>query len=444
MAAIPGAFRCTQSETIMENPCINLCSHLFNDGVHRSITVCPIDGEPLTAATLIPCAELATRIAAWKITQEQAKQQQAAAPVRNYLGAVAAGAPGPSRQPYTVPQKRAPTATYTPVHEVQNAHWDDIHGFLRLEGETFVSGSKDTTLKIWGDDGEAIKTIESPRTGYPYWITALGRFSNSYWASGTRDGVITIWNEKGNLLKEFTYNPSKNTQENTHSKDRNKMRINCITELETTNKTTYFYTGTPKFVQLWDGRTGSLVRYYQAHANDWVYCIEVLENNDLIVVIGADMELWDMRNEMAPTKSPLIRENLSERTSRSRPHISAIQRISGKQELLASALFDGSVRLIDLNQQTVIKRYDEHEGRVWSVINLKENVIGSSADDGTIKLYDIRTASSVATIAGEVGRVSSLLSLSPETFISGACPDKVFTSAIKASIRWWDLRALPV
>jgi WD40 repeat protein len=219
------------------------------------------------------------------------------------------------------------------------------------------------------------------------------------------------------------------------------LRINCITELKTNNQTTIFYTGTPKYIQKWNSSTGQFLKGYQASDNDWVYCIEVLENEDLLVVIGSDLEYWDMQNAN-PVKNSVIQETPQERKAQQRPHISAITRLDHNKDMLALALFGGSVKIVDITAQRVLHTYHEHLGRVWSVVNLQPQVFASSADDKTIKIWDIRQQRSTLTIGSQPGRVSSLLRLSETILISGSCPDNVFASEEKASITFWDIRKI--
>lgn len=49
------------------------------------------------------------------------------------------------------------------IRVVKNAHADDIHGILGLRclPGTFLTGSKDTTLKLWSSEGDALRTLQS-------------------------------------------------------------------------------------------------------------------------------------------------------------------------------------------------------------------------------------------------------------------------------------------
>jgi len=329
-----------------------------------------------------------------------------------------------------------------PLKIIRNAHDDDIHGFVSTAPGFFVSGSKDNSLKMWTINGDFVQHLETEasKRGYKYWVTALSAFSKGLWASGTRDGQITIWDVEGNVQSTLRYNPSRGAKNRYQCKERNKTRINCITELDASEESVTFYTGTPKYIQLWDGLSGKFLRGYKASENDWVYCIEVLEKQHLLVVIGSDLEYWKMHS-FHPKKQSLIQES-RHRAHRQRPHISAIKRLEHDRNQLASALFDGSVKLIDIIAQRLLRDYREHRGRVWSVENVRPQLFASSADDKTIKIWDVRQHQSVLSIGKNPGRVSSLLRLSDTSLISGSCPDDVMASQEKASMTFWDIRQI--
>ena len=430
----PPAFICTSSKQLMKDPVLSLCSHLFERSVVQQTPTCPIDSQRINITYCIPCQELKSAIQSWKSAQlarfKEVKQST--------------GASSSSMRAVAAPQVTSnPSGTLKRLFVVNNAHRDDIHGFVSISSTTFVSGSKDTSLKMWNHQGKLVREMDTNLTDkdYRYWVTSLTKFNNGNWASGTRDGYLTVWDPKGNAISTLQYAPSSNAKNQYIAKERNKSRINCITELPNNQSKLRFYTGTPRFVQLWNGDTSKMIHYYRAHENDWIYCVEVLENKNLLVVIGSDLEFWNMAGT-EPAKSGMIQENPNDRMGKQRPHISAIKRLSHDTNLLANALFDGSVRIVDIQAQNEIKKFKEHKGRVWSVVNLRPQIFASSADDKTIKIWDLRQTKSIHTIGGNPGRVSSLLPISEHILISGSCPDDVRKAKDKASITFWDTRSI--
>lgn len=339
-------------------------------------------------------------------------------------------------------EKEEEIANIEPDLVIENSHEDDIHGFLSLSENSFASGSKDNTIKMWSKKTGKLEQVLIPSEsegGYRSWVTALAKINENIWSCGTRDGRAVLWDFSGKEVAKFRYSPNaKNI-----CKERNKTRINCIAALGSSDRSkAAFYTGVPENVYLWEHKVGTqaikCIRRYFAKENDWVYCIEVLENRDLLVVIGSDFEYWKMKGLDVAQKFSLIEETREKK--KQRPHISAITRLAHNSRHVALALFDGSVKIIDMDRSILIRDYREHWGRVWSVLDLFSHVFASSADDKTIKIWDARQEKSCWTLGGNPGRVSSLAKLSDYVFISGSCPDNIKLAGNKASISFWDIR----
>lgn len=315
-------------------------------------------------------------------------------------------------------------------------HRDDIHGIIKIAQNRFISGSKDGALISWKYDEEKNlekQIIKKGQLNYKFWITALADLQDGLFAYGTRDGKINFCNyqdiKNEPTVREIKYSPKiKNI-----SKDRNKRRINCITAVPNSE---YFYTGTPCFIQRWSYLTGKMIEYIKAHDNDWVYCIDILKNKKLLVVIGSDLEIWETTLH---SRDSLIKEENS-KYKKQRPHISSITTLDADQNQVVSALFDGSIKVVDINAQKVFKDYKEHIGRVWSVVKINDNNFASSADDKVIKIWDIRQPKAVFSSEKSNGRVSCLMLLSDDILVSGSCPDRADDSKEKGTFSFWEIR----
>lgn len=435
------AFLCTHTKEIMDDPVINICSHLFDRKVLDCISNCPLDKSPLNIDTCFPLTnELGKAITEWKTRYtsqsllDKWNLQKSSDPLSS-LDLV-------ERKVSEIEVIEIPSKNLiSPTHKITNAHTDDIHGIISSK-DGFITGSKDTSVKMWNTQGELLTTIKFHNSyGYKSWITALHRFSNNLWAYGTRDGNIFILNQKGEKIRNMANTTSQTTQNSYTCKTRNKTRINCITETFSDDKTTQFYVGTPKFVQLWDGAKQTKISSYSVDANDWVYCIETIEKR-LAVVYGSTLQLWEMGDKQSGR--PIRRDNMivappKQSPKDNREHISSIVKLH-QSTMLACAVFDGTLRVVDLSSQKTVLRFNEHQGRVWSVVKIKDDLVVSSGDDRTIKVWDLRAPNSIRTIVGGAGRVSSLFVLNEDTLLSGSCPDNVFDCNEKANITFWDLR----
>lgn len=439
----------------MRDPVLALCGHLFDVSVLAQTKLCPIDRSSIEINDTIYLHDLKKRIfeqfplpAAPQedvFPEEEPKGEIPPSGVSYARIASSQSAPSSSSSHSAKEnEKEEEPAEIRPFRTIENSHRDDIHGFLSLSATDFVSGSKDNTMKIWSKEtGELRKTLVPSESegGYSFWVTALAKINDRIWSCGTRDGRVLLWDLSGEEVAKLYYSPNAQNI----CKERNKTRINCITSLESRDRSkAAFYTGVPENVYLWEHKLGTeainCVRRYFAKKNDWVYCIEALENQDLLVVIGSDFEYWKMKKLDVVRKFSLIEETHEKK--KQRPHISAIARLSYNTRHVAAALFDGSVKIIDIDSSKLIRDYQEHQGRVWSVLDLYPHVFASSADDRTIKIWDARQVKSSLTLKGNPGRVSSLAKLSDHVFISGSCPDNIKFAVDKASIRFWDIRQI--
>ena len=419
----PNAFLCTSTQAVMTTPVLSLCGHLFEKTILNDGIQCPRDGCFCDSLTCIPFEELKQQIQRWK-NSCQAVEDNPLDKITNRFSSF---------------QISSAQKNLLPQIVIQNAHTDDIHGFARIGPDRFVSGSKDSNVKEWDSAGQLVKEYASGIRGYQYWVTALTTLRNGYWACGTRDGLIVIWDNDGKKIRTIKLPPD-NAKKQAVCKERNRDRINCIEEYNYPEHT--FYTGTPKFLHLWDIKSGTMIRQHFASDNDWVYCVKKLGEQNLLVAIGSKLEHWDMKNPENPRKSTIIREEKT--TGPSRPHIASIVQLANQPHLWAAACFDAKVRVADVESQQIVHRLEEHKGRVWSVANVNTNNFASSADDRTVKIWDMRKQDAVLTLSEHPGRVSSLLSLSDNVLVSGSCPDNLRTSTEKACITFWDLRKILV
>ncbi|MCE5294004.1 MAG: hypothetical protein LLF94_05265, partial [Chlamydiales bacterium] len=288
--------------------------------------------------------------------------------------------------------------------------------------------------KVWDVSKKAQHTCTPShgKRGYESWVTAVAVVEDDLFVSGTRDGYLDIWNFAGKEMGSLTYEPRANTV----SKARNQARIHCVAR-NTFGKPGTFFAGASGCFQLWN-REGVL-KSWTAHENDWVYCIEPLSEDRLITVIGSAIQVWEGVFQEDVKKYPLLNEK---RKGKQRAHISAITRLENAPNTMPCALFDGSVRVVDIESRQVTRTYQEHKGRVWSVVEVTPSVLATGADDKCIKLWDLRLKKSVLTLSKNPGRVSALLKLDDTQLISGSCPDDVHKSKEKATLTFWDIKKM--
>ncbi|MEI6242503.1 MAG: hypothetical protein WCP39_03755 [Chlamydiota bacterium] len=315
------------------------------------------------------------------------------------------------------------------------AHDDDIHGLLQLSNGTMITGSKDCTLKAWTHEGSPIKTLLQ-KQNYQHWITALCPMPHDFWLSGSRDGIIRVWDQSFQEIHQIQYGMGNFPPH--LCKNRNYTRINCIQGAR--GEDFLFFTGTPCAIQLWNRTAPNpLVQNYQVSDNDWVYCIEPLDENRFISVVGTTILLWEKEKNLQSWKQVDVLFDDQMKLEGKRPFISSLVQMKENPQKMIFVDFYGHVIVSDFQKKTEELLYKEHQGRAWTVVPLEPNIYVTGADDHTIKIWDLRLKHSVRTISNHPGRVSSIL-IQPNTIVAASCPDDLYNSHEKASLFFWDIR----
>lgn len=429
---VPKAYLCISSSKLMEDPVLALCSHIFDRSVVKELEICPQDGQKINKDKLIGLGELKKAIDDYKFAQGLVKPQ---AKWANFT--------------QTLREKKSPEILVTsapkkpalkPSFSSQNVHDDDIHGLIKISDDLFLSGSKDTTVKLWDARGSFISYLrdDAISCGYESWVTTLVNLDETYSAYGTRDGHISVFkNDMSDSI--FLKNESHVVEDSLTCKERNVLRILCLEKSKLEEEPTKFYAGVPGALQKWDYKTRRLEKIYKTGTGDWVYSIKTIGSKNLLVACGGDLQKWDY-HEGHFKRNDIIKETMKQRHMPQRPLISSIEYVDSMQSKVLLSIFGGHIKLMDLEKAKCERLYQEHTGRVWMSLPLKENLFASCSDDKTVKFWDLRQAKSALTVKDQPGRVSCLLKMKEDLLISASCPDDLNASTQKASFTFWDLR----
>lgn len=327
------------------------------------------------------------------------------------------------------------------VKKIIRAHEDDIHGLVRIGPQRFVSGSKDGVIRTWSFRGDAETSPASGAIDYTKWITTLasGPFPDSL-IVGTRDGRVALMNHKQEISAALQYTSPETVA---GCKERNQNRINCIAsdgEKAEFGEQVAFIGTLGKFT-LCNFATGAVISECQTHPRDWVYCLHSLSSQRMLAVTGTELEIWQL-DRSSWTKVSVIQSQGTPPPRGQRPFISAVTPLMANPDRVGIAVFDGSIRIRDLQTTREIIKYEEHRGRTWAVANIGSSVIATCADDATVKFWDLRASRSLLTLRGFPGRVSSLLSLEEKQLVTTSCPENPRGSRTKAELVFWDVRFL--
>lgn len=322
---------------------------------------------------------------------------------------------------------------------IGDAHFGRIHTLIPLSDGTFATGSEDNCLYKWSPEGEKVQTVyevEPTLAKDRDWVTAAAVINDAYWVTGLRSGRISLWTTAGEHVRDIK--PRLPSRHGHISQVNNKQRVNCFGVGLDVNRPG-LYVGLPTMISEYnwiEGRTASMTK---VDDNDWVYCIHPIDQNRMLTVIGGRVDLIEQEGEgfAATTLLPegkKVRVQKINRKIWQRPFISSLKPLEGVQDQFALTLFDGSVKVMDANDGSIVREWNEHHGRVWTSENLASHQFASCGDDGLIKLWDTRESDSVKTIKHS-GQVTSMLRHHGQTLIAG-----VTEKARRAALFFHDLR----
>ncbi len=337
--------------------------------------------------------------------------------------------------------------------KINNAHKDDIHGLSKVTPNSFLSGSKDSSLKQFGLDGRMVKVLSThpgctgPEHSYFYWITALDSFSDTSWVSGQRNGFLQCGDLRGHMYLSKIVNDQitglSNTEVQGFCKERNELRISSLKCLDLYKS----LVGIPGGFFEFDYDTKKTVRSVSLGTPDWVYGFCPISLNLIATIHSTNLSIFQPTEHSYTKITTLISYNPAENLEQ-KPFIASIQpmkELDNSQSIqkVALSFLGGETQIRDLETNQAIHRGLEHAQSVWQSISHTSNTYLSSSDDATVKLWDIRQGKkSIHTFTGHPGRVSALCLLNEHTLIAGTCATDPYKDPNKAQLFFYDLRKI--
>ena len=329
--------------------------------------------------------------------------------------------------------------------KINNAHKDDIHALSKATANTFLSGSKDSSIKQFGLDGRMVKVLSvhpactGPEHPYLYWVTALDNFNDGSWVSGQRNSYLQC----GDLQKNIYFSRLANDGIPGACKPRNENRI-CALKCLSLYKS---LVGIPGSFFEFNYEKKQTVRSVSLGNADWVYGFCPINPGQIAVIHSTSLSIFQPTEHSFRKIETLISYDPAEGLEQ-KPFISSIlamkesNAVQSIQKVVLS-FFGGETRVLDLETKQPIHQGFEHSQRVWQSIPYTSNSYLSSSDDATIKLWDIRTPErSIHTFTGHPGRVSALCLLNEHTLVAGTCATDLRTDPSRAQLYFYDLRRI--
>ncbi len=272
-------------------------------------------------------------------------------------------------------------------------------------GITAVSGSNDTTIRLWNlESKQQIRILED----IPDVITSIDISNDGRWLiAGLMDESIFVCDLKENK-SHFLSEHSENVWAVAISRD-GKVGISGSSDCS---------------VKVWDIRTGKVLVTFEGHAAP-VYGVTISHDNQLVVSGSSDktIKIWNI-NEKKCCATLMGHTDV----------VTDIALTPDCKKILSVSL-DSTLRVWDFESAKLVATLEGHTDDIYAVAISSDGrraVTGSS--DKTIRVWDIQQGKTIAVLEGHEGAIYGIaISDDGNTVISGSSDE---------TLRIWDLSGL--
>jgi WD40 repeat protein len=310
---------------------------------------------------------------------------------------------GPDRA-WLCPRFPSLTPPGGPLRQILFGHTDWVHAVaVLMGGRRAISGSADTTLRVWDlVTGESLRTLEG-HTGWVSSVAVLTEDSRALSASG--DGTLRLWDlETGETLRTL------------------EGHTNAVFALDVLSDGHRALSASGDgTLRLWDLETGETLRTLEGHTAA-VHAVALLANGGRVLSGSRDntLRLWDLATG---------------ETLRTFEGHTAM--VNGVAVLLdgdraVSASHDGTLRLWDLETGETLRTLEGHTAPVTTLTVLDDgDRVLSGSQDHTLRLWDLATGKTLQTLRGHTFIVHAV------TTVPGG--RRALSGSYDKTLRLWDL-----
>jgi predicted NACHT family NTPase len=252
-------------------------------------------------------------------------------------------------------------------------HRDIVQSLKILKNELLISGSADSTIRIWNMDGVCVKKFYN-NTG---WINEVEELENGLVACISNASVINFWNiNKGkctslpNLEKNHVYG-------------------NFVIQLKNDNIAFSLLNHVIKF---WDIKKDVCTKTIDTkqHAA-WISSLIELKNSNYIATSSWDstIKIWDISGETSKCIRTLVGHT---------DCVNTVVQVNDK--ILASAADDKMIMIWNIDYDDVNAVFSGHDDKVYALIVANEKIISGSRDK-TVKVWNLESKDCLLTIPCE-------------------------------------------
>lgn len=248
----------------------------------------------------------------------------------------------------------------------------DIVGQLKmLSNGTLISGSADTTMRIWNMDGVCLKCLHN----HAEWINTVQELLDGRIACGSNEGVINLWDLKNDVCISL------------NNLNRLGSYGNSFVPL---NNNTIAFTTWKKTIKIWDLERDVCLKTIDAQLHKaWISSLIRLQDLRHLVTSSWDstIKIWDVSQEKFQCECTL------------EGHTDCVNVIiEFNDQTLVSAADDSTIRLWDIQAKKCKAIMAGHNDKVYTLLAANGKIVSGSRDK-TVKIWDPELQCCLATIA---------------------------------------------
>jgi WD40 repeat protein len=283
-----------------------------------------------------------------------------------------------------------------PCIKVLNGHTSYVSSVMKLDDTTIVSGSKDTTLRVWDLTDDTSRVL----TGHPHDVTSVIKLNDTTIVSASCDGTLRVW--------DLTYDTSRVLEGHT----------NNVTSMIKLNDTTIVSGSMDKTVRAWPFATGlphtpvDNIFEDPSYFTSWI--VQDIFEDPSYFTSWIVQDIFEDRSYFPPCVTSVMKLN---------------------DYMIVSGGENGTLLFRSLKGGIDKKILHGHTGSVWSIMKLNETTIVSGGQDNTLRVWNLAgqfidddiiyeldiTYVTSRVLKGHTGSVTSVIKLNETTIVSASC-----------------------